>query len=653
MRIREVLPQTEDLLEADSSLKKQYENYRYSLMNSQSRLQSALEFYRESSEVDEDGNPKGDVESARLQMEIASAEIENARRGLSETQRRLDEIAIKKQETLQILEEYTIVESQNLTKLQSLQGKRFEGNITEFLNDLIVRMNATEITKVKLMQSMGINSSAKTYSNNLPGSPSMSSGNQNAAEKSNSETQLRMVHINQQKLKYMAIRRELETAKLLDGKQRLSREQQLSVLMSESDQNCGIRKPRTLDAIISDMKEDIRLNWMNSFNADQWKAVLTEKMYDERMELYRTGLAYEIGEEAANSLTREELEEMSRLRNLAFLRDRKLDESKLKEISQELKSENHRRNLGESAQELWKSGLESINEKLSNYREGLLTRGIPEGKWMEDTLLEQRAKMIDKLNVDLDIFNGDGSHTSNAALEISDYTAFYDQLSVEFKKYCESRNGTIFTPLSSTYQSYHHQNLDGRDVFVFDHPFNFAKRAVITQGSAFPDGPQGTCGCCAGGSIMNKACYSYFERDVVSYALERELCSDDGGTSSLDRKNIIQGMTGIGVNSMRIDKLEEVALSVESGHGVIIAVSACTYSPEIYGDYVPGIPDGHALVLDSVVRDPITNEIIKYVVIDSNGRNPNEACRLVDPQVLQDAFEMNGCRVNITESVIW
>lgn len=152
----------------------------------------------------------------------------------------------------------------------------------------------------------------------------------------------------------------------------------------------------------------------------------------------------------------------------------------------------------------WQSGIESINEQINNYREALLARGVPECKWLNDTLAKHKAAMLAQQSHDLDIARGQAqssTHDSESYHYPENYTAFYDQLADEFRQYsltetnphyndapqwrnnCQRcvptlemrRRGSEVTARPSTYGSEH----------LSYHPFDVWQNASImhTQGS--------------------------------------------------------------------------------------------------------------------------------------------------------------------------
>ena len=189
--------------------------------------------------------------------------------------------------------------------------------------------------------------------------------------------------------------------------------------------------------------------------------------------------------------------------------------------------------------------------------------------------------------------------------------------------------------------------LNGRLCKVFDHPFEDNIQRICNQGSAYPTGPQDTCGCCSGGSIVNKAGGKATEHRMVALAWNNGLCDNDGFMTA-DAVSRLLGLAGVPASSTSGTSLNDLAESVEQGHGVIIAVNAKRFDPTFYRR-----SGGHALVLESVVRDADTNEILEYVVVDSNRDTSVNAVRRVEPQVLERAFRDWGNQSISTDNIIW
>lgn len=79
--------------------------------------------------------------------------------------------------------------------------------------------------------------------------------------------------------------------------------------------------------------------------------------------------------------------------------------------------------------------------QIENYREALIARGVPEGKWLENTLATHRAGMLEQEGYNLAVASGhevDSKHSSRAYQYPSIYSEFYDKLAGEFSQHCLS-----------------------------------------------------------------------------------------------------------------------------------------------------------------------------------------------------------------------
>lgn len=201
--------------------------------------------------------------------------------------------------------------------------------------------------------------------------------------------------------------------------------------------------------------------------------------------------------------------------------------------------------------------------------------------------------------------------------------------------------------LSHTNQTCEHCVLNGRNVTVFDHPFDSNSGRICNQGSAYPTGPQQTCGCCACATIINKAGGSATEHSTVAYAWNNHYCDNEGRTTAQNWASILNG-NNVSSSVTNGTSLSNLASYVEQGRGVIIGVEARAYAPDWYQ-----CRGGHAMVLESVIRDSETNEIIEYVVADSNGSDSQSASRRVSASRLERAFERFGSLSVCTNQIIW
>lgn len=201
--------------------------------------------------------------------------------------------------------------------------------------------------------------------------------------------------------------------------------------------------------------------------------------------------------------------------------------------------------------------------------------------------------------------------------------------------------------LSQTQQQIVVTAFNGRDCTVFDHPFDPNPGRICNQGSAYPTGPQETCGCCSSGTIINRAGGSTNEHDIVNFAWNNHLCDNDGRTSASTISEILT-RSGVPSSDTSGTSLSDLAAQVEQGHGIIVAVDARRFDPNFYNRH-----GGHALVLESVIRDAQSGEILEYVVADSNRSDSVSAVRRVSAHRMERAFRAMGHQSITTDNIIW
>jgi len=268
----------------------------------------------------------------------------------------------------------------------------------------------------------------------------------------------------------------------------------------------------------------------------------------------------------------------------------------------------------------------------------------------------------------------------------------------------------VFSGLDKTNQSYTYTTLDDGSVEkTFDHPNESARFATIDQSGAcvLIDGKQyaGICALCDLTTLINRAGISASLHDVVQYAVSNGICStyksieeerapiiealtnklnsttdpkvqqeiaskiialtnispgDVGGITPQGAMKISQhfGVSGtscsktfMGAKPQFLSKatLTSLATCVENGQGVYISVRAGAGSYNPNGWY-NGVSGGHALVLNSVVRDEKTNKIKAFYVIDPNGETPQEASIRIPIDELSGCFNI---RAFVTDKIIW
>lgn len=243
---------------------------------------------------------------------------------------------------------------------------------------------------------------------------------------------------------------------------------------------------------------------------------------------------------------------------------------------------------------------------------------------------------------------------------LDDYSAFYGLvLAPPHTAVLDGPGAPVARSLNVTGQSYQKRKAWNRKALVFDHPERSAKNAVINQGSAYPNKIEGTCGLCAVGSLLRKAGISATEEDIVSYAAAYGLCqigkmpSQNGGTSPRQLVSLLHSAVGINAVCDCGTTLGELAAAIENGQGVIIGVNPSVFNSAWYGEYNHNDSEGHWIVLESVVRDAASGEILGYVILDSNGASPRTACQAISAPLLEEAYGIDGAVSVVTTDIIW
>ena len=315
--------------------------------------------------------------------------------------------------------------------------------------------------------------------------------------------------------------------------------------------------------------------------------------------------------------------------------------------------------IGEIDGEIKKS--ENVEKKLDSISDNKYATGVSDAKRKNEELVQKLEGLKEELDEAGESSSSDGN---------SDYGSFKSGGFLErlfrsdensdsgnsgnsplHSDYGNSVFGGEFVPLLVTGQQITSCYLNGKMCDVYDHPFEAHSYRICNQGSADPR-IQNTCGLCSSGSIVNKAGGNTTERKMIDLALPRGWCDNEGFTSPKSWNNILNA-AGIKSEITTGMSLEDLAKKVEEGRGAIIAVNASLYLPEVYGPYKPGEACGHALVLESIVRDHSTGEILEYIVSDSNAKSSQSACIRVPAQRMEDAFEALGYCSVVTKEIIW
>jgi ElaB/YqjD/DUF883 family membrane-anchored ribosome-binding protein len=93
----------------------------------------------------------------------------------------------------------------------------------------------------------------------------------------------------------------------------------------------------------------------------------------------------------------------------------------------------------EEADSRWKQTLQNVDAQIQNYREELISRGVPECSWLNKTLNEHRTAMLNQESHNLEVARGQIVENTNTGILYNyptDYPQFYNNLADEFRSYC-------------------------------------------------------------------------------------------------------------------------------------------------------------------------------------------------------------------------
>ena len=300
---KEIGKKAEELIEKGNQAEQQVQHCQTRVTSAQNRVIEARNQLMEASMPDENGNPAGNVQNAAAQLRMAENQLEASRRALASAEDEVSRIKEQKNEHIREIDRYGKAEQSNMEKLRRLGSLSFAGDAAAFIKGLAERMNEAEEAKAALLRSMGINAPAHAFQSEGLGEGK--SWNQNGSSMIDTKG---------------------GTGAYQGGRQ------EGTVSLGINPSSGGT--PRTPSQILADIKDNVRENWMNNFNGRQQKNIFPEKVYAERLELYRKGVASLIGEEKAKELTQQDLEQLSYVQNTAFLAGCNLSENELKELYQ-------------------------------------------------------------------------------------------------------------------------------------------------------------------------------------------------------------------------------------------------------------------------------------------------------------------------------
>lgn len=164
MGIKELNRKGEGLIETGRNLEQRIVDLQNEININTERLSYAYEALADAQQVDDDGNSKGDVSAARMQLEMLREQIRRAEIEQVKCKEEIQEVNNKKKEVIFDINRITKAEESNVEKLRALQSKMMSKNAAAMISAIIARMNEGAETVEQLQVSMGMNGNAKQYS---------------------------------------------------------------------------------------------------------------------------------------------------------------------------------------------------------------------------------------------------------------------------------------------------------------------------------------------------------------------------------------------------------------------------------------------------------------------------------------------------------
>ena len=507
---KEIGEKAEVLIEQGKEADQKVQTCQARVASSNSRVAAARRQLAAASETDEEGNPVGDVEQARAQLSMAENQLAASQRALSSARGDADRVRQQKNAHVQEIERHNQAERSNLEKLRRLREGAFGANSAALTEGMAQRLNEAEDARVALLRSMGIDATpdhvavgskggtdsgwrgggfatldtvgqAQSYQGG--GSEGLASGGGIATPVGGGRGSLGSLITEGMNQTEQTIQAQSANQSTVAGDSEISTYTQLlgkeATTAIDIDRFVDERmmarntdltrqwngRSRTPNEILSDMKKSIRENWMNNFNADEWKRILPERLYLERVELYRKGIATVVGEKVATSLSVDDLEQLSRVQNRAYLSGCHLSSGEVAELYNAARS--HSGNYVTRRIEC------KMDKTLQTRAHSLLqTEKYSQNNWRNLSVVE-RKDVLRNLLIDMNsILGTDVSTDIDFFYEQSGSRGAYSSSSnsVKINEYILSKDTsyqltqTIIHEMRHAYQ--HHSVRNNRDVLV-------------------------------------------------------------------------------------------------------------------------------------------------------------------------------------------
>lgn len=290
----------------------------------------------------------------------------------------------------------------------------------------------------------------------------------------------------------------------------------------------------------------------------------------------------------------------------------------------------------------FKTGLAAIDERMVNYSESLVARGLSNGVIMSAILSHQRtveeAELLRNINGDFSDPVSPPDFDQIIANVTNQGLLNYQQAETSPRNLQETRYG------------FSTQTINGNEMRVYNDPVGTGSLLIQRQGNSHYD-MSGTCGLCQCSNILTMSGVQGSSEDsIISAAMHSsdsvldclDLFSDNsgerGGTTAAGRQEIL-ARCGVPTYTLPISfnrtrTTQQLSEAVRTGHGVIVSVDVAHL-------WRNGQRGGHAISLISVTEDGET-----FIYSDTGSG------RIATISASDLAHALTGRPANITTNII-
>lgn len=158
--IKEIGKKAEDLIEQGNEAKQNVSNCQSSVASANAGVASARRQLAAASRTDENGNPVGDVAAAQARLRMAENQLAASQRALDNAKNEVERINRQKQSQVSEISRHNETSKHNLEKLRRLRSLSFGENANALEEGIASRINEAEDSRVRLLESMGIEANA-------------------------------------------------------------------------------------------------------------------------------------------------------------------------------------------------------------------------------------------------------------------------------------------------------------------------------------------------------------------------------------------------------------------------------------------------------------------------------------------------------------